>query len=90
MLRSIADRTVEHDFAMIGVWAPRGTNVLSDGGSKLGQRLDSTEPVRLNYAASELAAAQLDVGAGCWLYPRYRDDERGLVLGYVEGDRHWC
>jgi hypothetical protein len=90
MLRSIADSTVEHDFAMIGVWAPRGTNVLSDAGSKLDQRLESTEPVRLNYAASELAAAQLDVGAGCWLYPRYRDDERALVLGYVEGDRHWC
>jgi hypothetical protein len=63
---------------------------MSDAGSKLGQSLESTEPVRLNYAASELAAAQLDVGSGCWLYPRYRDDERALVLGYVEGDRHWC
>ena len=38
----------------------------------------------------ELAAAQLEVGAGCWLYPLYRDTERALVLGYVEGDRHWC
>ena len=90
MLRAIADRTVEHDFAMIGVWAPRGANVMTDAGSKLKQQLWTTEPVRLNYAANELAAAQLEVGAGCWLYPLYRDTERALVLGYVEGDRHWC
>ena len=90
MLRMVADATVAYDFAMIGLWTQRAANVLNDAGSKV--RVDewSTAPVRIDYAADEMAASVLDVGQGCWLFPRFHDPVRDVVLGYIQGDRHWC
>ena len=90
MLRMVADATVAYDFAMIGLWTQRAANVLNDAGSKVRVEKWSTEPVRIDYAADEMAASVLDVGKGCWLYPRFRDPTADLVLGYIQGDRHWC
>ena len=90
MLRMVADATVAHDFAMVGLWTQRAANVLNDAGSKVRVEKWSTEPVRIDYAADEMAASVLDVGQGCWLYPRFRDRESDVVLGYIQGDRHWC
>jgi len=90
MLRMVADATVAYDFAMIGLWTQRAANVLNDAGSKVRVEKCSTEPVRIDYAVDEMAASVLDVGKGCWLYPRFRDPTADLVLGYIQGDRHWC
>ena len=90
MLRMVADATVAHDFAMVGLWTQRAANVLNDAGSKVRVEKWTTEPVRIDYAADEMAASVLDVGQGCWLYPRFRDRESDVVLGYIRGDRHWC
>ena len=90
MLRMVADATVAYDFAMIGLWTQRAANVLNDAGSKVQVTSWSTEPVRIDYAADEMAASVLDVGQGCWLYPRFRDPENDVVLGYIQGDRRWC
>ena len=90
MLRAIADANVEHNFAMIGVWGQRATNVLCDAGSKLTGVVWDTNPLRVDYSASERAAAKLPVGAGCWLYPRFRCSITDSVMGYVSGDERFC
>ena len=90
MLRAIADANVEHNFAMIGVWGQRATNVLCDAGSKLTGVVWNTNPLRVDYSASERAAAKLPVGAGCWLYPRFRCSITDSVMGYVSGDERFC
>ena len=56
MLRMVADATVAYDFAMIGLWTQRAANVLNDAGSKVRVEKWSTEPVRIDYAADEMAA----------------------------------
>lgn len=90
MLRQVADATVEHDFALIGLWTQRAANVLNDAGSKVRVDKWTTEALRIDYAPDEMAASVLDVGRGCWLHPRFRDREGDVILGYIEGDTHWC
>ena len=90
MLRAQARLSLHHNFDLIGVWAPRSTNVLCDAGSKLKDLITSTRPIRLDYSTAERAAASLPVGAGCWLFPKAHVKGTEDIVGYVLGDTPRC
>ena len=79
--RRIGDACVEYDVDVGGIWQPREYNVLCDALSKL------EGPPRVAtwvaFAADELAASTLEIGAGCLLLPRSYCAATRCHLGYV-------